>query len=806
MEPLGQGGMATVWLARDLKHDRLVAIKLLRPELAVPVGADRFASEIGIVAKLNHPNILGVLDSGVVQIDGVTAPYYVMPHVEGPSLAALLGRGETLEVNEALRLAAEVADALAFAHSRGVVHRDVKPGNILIQAGHALVADFGVAIALDAATIGGRHTTQGEVLGTPVYMSPEQASGATRVDGRSDIYSLGCVLYEMLSGDPPFTGNTPQAMIVAHLSEPPPPLASKRPGIAPALAAAVHRALEKQPSARYANAGEFRDTLEGLRASITIRRRWWPTAALVVAVAALFWWSPWRKRTSQAGPGSDIVVLLSGFRDRSGTMRAEAAVLDDALRKELQAVPGLRVIDAGDQPEVPVDTLRKRYQADWIIRGTLDEAGDSVGATVRVVNARNGAEVRSGITRQRAAGTLQSAAVALGPESLFGTVRYAIDSLLIDRWWLALGTDSATVDLRRRAEEIRVRSTDALATVGPRRMLEELAIADSLLALAGARSPSSALPPFARTRLGTFTAFATIAARQQFPDSTWLPPPVEALQRALPFAHATVHDAPEAPDSWFARADVYQWLFEETQEPAWRDSALADLRKASTIAVGRPDIWARRAGAEAQAGRWSEALFSAQQGEANDHLHTNAYELLYRRSVAELALGETERALESCRAGARSFPGSAYFLLCESEVLGYTSSDPAAAARLIALADSLTRHGRGDVAAVSLDGLRLLGAAILARAGLPDSASDIYDRTTARWRGLVDPVLLLDAAYARQELGDPDSALAIVARAVRQQPSVAPSVERSRWFLVLRRSPAFPDAVKGIAPSERRRS
>ena len=448
MEPLGQGGMATVWLARDLKHDRLVAIKLLRPELAVPVGADRFASEIGIVAKLNHPNILGVLDSGVVQIDGVTAPYYVMPHVEGPSLSALLSRGEKLEVNEALRLAAEVADALAFAHSRGVVHRDVKPGNILIQAGHALVADFGVAIALDAATMGGRSTMSGEILGTPVYMSPEQASGATRLDGRSDIYSLGCVLYEMLSGDPPFTGNTPQAMIVAHLSEPPPPLASKRPGISPAIAAAVHHALEKKPSDRYASAGEFRDALERLRTSIALRRRWWPTAALVVAVAAFFWWSPWRRRAGQAGPGGEMVVLLSGFRDRSGTMRAEGAALDDAMRLELQKVPGLKVIDVGDQPEVPADSLRKRYRADWIVRGSLDRIGDSVGATVRVIDASNGAEVRSGVLRQASPAALQPAATALGKKSLFASVRYPLDSVLRDRWLRELGPDSSTVALR----------------------------------------------------------------------------------------------------------------------------------------------------------------------------------------------------------------------------------------------------------------------------------------------------------------------------------------------------------------------
>ena len=452
MEPLGQGGMATVWLARDLKHDRLVAIKLLRPELGAPAGAERFASEIGIVAKLNHPNILGVIDSGIVQADGVSAPYYVMPHVEGPSLSALLARGEKLTVNEALRLAAEVADALAFAHSRGIVHRDVKPGNILIQAGHALVADFGVAIALDAATVGAKHRTlAGEIMGTPMYMSPEQASGATQLDGRSDIYSLGCVLYEMLAGDPPFTGNTPQSMIVAHLSTPPPPLASKCPDLPPGVAATVHRALEKEPGDRYATAGEFRDTLDQLRTSIVVRRKWWPTVALVAAVAALFLWSPWR-RASQARPGSETVVLLSGFRDRSGTMRPEAAALDDALRMELQGVPGLRVIDVGDQPEVPVDTLRKRYRADWIVRGSLDRFGDSVGATVRVLERpdRCGSEERvpaaavarrtAGVRRRARSRRASSAPCATGWTRCCWTTGC----------WRS-GPDSATSDLRQRA-------------------------------------------------------------------------------------------------------------------------------------------------------------------------------------------------------------------------------------------------------------------------------------------------------------------------------------------------------------------
>ena len=805
MEPLGQGGMATVWLARDLKHDRLVAIKLLRPELAVPVGADRFAREIGIVAKLNHPNILGVLDSGIVQVDGQSAPYYVMPHVEGPSLSALLSRGERLPVTEALRLAAEVADALDFAHSRGVVHRDVKPGNILIQAGHALVADFGVAIALDAVTVGRRHTTMaGEVLGTPVYMSPEQASGAARLDGRSDIYSLGCVLYEMLAGDPPFTGNTPQAMIVAHLGTPPPPLASRRPDIPPALAATVHRALEKLPADRYATAGQFRDALDRLRTPTIVRRGWWPAAAAAaVAVAALFWWSPWR-HASQAGPGGETVVLLSGFRDRSGTMRAEGAAIDDALRLELQKVPGLRVIDVSDQPEMPVDSIRKQHRADWIIRGALDRISDSVGATVRMLDASSGTEVRSSLLREASPAALPAAAPALGRRGLFATVRYTLDSVLLERWQQSLGTDSATAPLRQRARAIEARGTDALASVGPRRMLEELATADSLLAIAQRQSPASALPPYARARLGIATGFDVMAARQYFPDSTWLPQPADVFRKALPFAGEAVARAPGSADALFLRSRLYGWLLVATADPSWRDSALADLRKASTLAGGRADIWAMRAQVELQSGLWKEARFSAEQGEEADHLHTNAENLRYRRSLAEMALGEFDRARESCRSGARAFPGSPYFVPCEAEVLGRSSSKAADAVMVLTLADSADRNDDGTLPAIVPDELRLYAAAILFRAGHADSAARVYDRVVEGWQGAVDPVLLQDAVYARQELGDLDSALAIAARTVRLDPSAGPVMERLPWYQALRRHPGFPSAMKGIAPREAR--
>src|SRR2546426_3571302 len=213
---LGRGGMATVYLARDLKHDRPVALKVLRPELAASLGAERFLREIEVTAHLTHPNILPLLDSGRVD----ECLYYVTPYVEGESLRSRLNREKQLPVDEALRLATEVAGALDYAHRHQIVHRDIKPENILLEDGQAVVADFGIARALHAAE-GGNLTETGLALGTAAYMSPEQATGE-QVDGRSDIYSLGCVLYEMLAGIPPHTGPTAPAIIAQRFSQPTP--------------------------------------------------------------------------------------------------------------------------------------------------------------------------------------------------------------------------------------------------------------------------------------------------------------------------------------------------------------------------------------------------------------------------------------------------------------------------------------------------------------------------------------------------------------------------------------------------------
>ena len=261
---LGSGGMAIVYLARDCRHDRLVALKVLRPELAAAVGAERFLREIQITARLQHPNILPLYDSG--QVQGFL--FYVMPFVEGESLADLLGREPQLPLEQAVQIAREVAEALSVAHSHGIVHRDIKPQNILLTGGHAVVADFGIARAI--AEAGADKLTQtGMAVGTPAYMSPEQASGTEHIDARTDLYSLGCVLYEMLVGQPPFTGSTAQAIMARHSMEDVPALHIVRRSIPPELEQVVLCALEKSPADRFHTAAEFAAALQAVASGET---------------------------------------------------------------------------------------------------------------------------------------------------------------------------------------------------------------------------------------------------------------------------------------------------------------------------------------------------------------------------------------------------------------------------------------------------------------------------------------------------------------------------------------------------------
>ncbi len=254
---LGRGAVAIVYLARDRRYDRLVALKLLRPEVASATDARRFRREIAILARLYHPHILQLYDSGVLPAGaGAAGLFYAMPYVRGETLRQRMRREGQLPIADAVSIAGDVAEALAYAHGQGVVHRDVRPENILLESGHALVSDFGIAGVLERAG-GERLSASGIMLGVPAYTSPEQARGGIHLDGRSDVYSLGCVLYEMLAGEPPFTGASRATVLARHLEGVVPPLRTVCPGVSPGVERAIIRALAKRPEERFATADEF---------------------------------------------------------------------------------------------------------------------------------------------------------------------------------------------------------------------------------------------------------------------------------------------------------------------------------------------------------------------------------------------------------------------------------------------------------------------------------------------------------------------------------------------------------------------
>ena len=403
---LGRGGMATVYLARDLRHDRAVALKAWQPVVADVPGVERFLLEIRTTARLAHPHILPLLDSG--EADGLL--FYVMPYVEGESLRDRLARERQLPLADALRIAGEVADALNFAHSRGIVHRDIKPDNILFQGGHAVVADFGIARAFDQARAGGLTGT-GVAIGTPPYMSPEQATGSRDLDGRSDIYALGCVLYEMLAGVPPFVGPTAESLVHQHLAVDPPPVTALRPAVPPAVAEAVRRALAKAPADRFQTAAAFAGALEAeapprARAARGLRRRVAVPVAgavLLLVVAAVLAWHPWARRAGGDTGAANRVIVLPYDNETGdpalepvGRMTADWITEGLAQTGEVQFVPTLMVAQELSSPGARVgapDRLQRvarALEAGIAVSGSYYRQGDSLEFHSSVVDVGTG--------------------------------------------------------------------------------------------------------------------------------------------------------------------------------------------------------------------------------------------------------------------------------------------------------------------------------------------------------------------------------------------------------------------------------
>jgi eukaryotic-like serine/threonine-protein kinase len=399
---LGAGGMATVYIAHDIKHDRKVAIKVLKPELAAALGAQRFLQEIQVTANLQHPHILPLYDSG--SADG--ALFYVMPLVQGESLRDRLAREKLLSVDETIRIMQQVAGALDFAHRHGVIHRDIKPENILLQDGEALIADFGIALAL-AESGSDRLTGTGLSIGTVQYMSPEQATGERDLDARSDVYALGAVTYEMLAGEPPVTGPSQRAMIAKLMTERPTPLRVVRDVVPRSLDDAVMRALAKSPTDRFSSAREFASALTA--AAVPSRMRPRTFAVAVVAVLAVvgvsgayafarngFSRSAMSTSTAASTPASIKSIAVLPLDNYSGDSTQEyfAEGMTDELTAALATISQLRVTSRGSAMQFqgksrpPTPQIAKTLDVDAVVEGSVSRSGDKVRITAQLIDAR----------------------------------------------------------------------------------------------------------------------------------------------------------------------------------------------------------------------------------------------------------------------------------------------------------------------------------------------------------------------------------------------------------------------------------
>jgi serine/threonine-protein kinase len=403
---IGAGGMATVYLATDAKHDRKVALKVLNPDLAAVLGPDRFPREIRIVAQFHHPHILSLYDSG----ESAGFLYYVMPLVEGESLRQRMRRDRQMPVGDAVRILREIVDALAYAHQHGIVHRDIKPDNVMLEGRHAVVTDFGVAKAVTAAG-GEKLTTVGVAVGTPTYMAPEQAMGQVDVDHRSDLYAVGVLGYEMLTGKPPFDGPTAQAILSAHVLEDPPHLRDLRPAVPPVLGDALRRCLAKDPADRWQSAEELLAQLElvgttpsgGVTPTDTrpvnvtsarqaVRRRSWIAGIVAAVVLAGGGLSGWLLGVGRGEKGIQRIAVLP-IEDISG----QDAVFVDGMHAALtSALSGIGTVGVAPRSTMmayktasrSTREIAQELDLDAVVETTVFRAGEIMRINVQFVDPR----------------------------------------------------------------------------------------------------------------------------------------------------------------------------------------------------------------------------------------------------------------------------------------------------------------------------------------------------------------------------------------------------------------------------------
>jgi len=797
---LGRGGMATVYLAQDLKHGRPIALKVLRPELAAALGPGRFLREIEIAARLTHPNILPLHDSG--EAGGLL--YYVMPYVDGESLRSRLAREGPLPLDQALEIAREVASALGYAHEHGVVHRDIKPENVLLESGHAVVADFGVARAVWELA-GDRLTETGIAVGSPAYMSPEQAGAEERLDGRSDIYALGCVLYEMLVGEPPFTGPTPRAVAAKHLRQSVPSARITRPGVPAAVDRVIRTALAKVPADRFSDAAHFAAALAACAGQPGRRlapRRW--TGVVVAAaltVAAGRWaWARWSGSPSLPVPAArldptHVAVLYFEDLSEGRTLRHVAGGLTEDLIDQLGQVDALRVISSSGvaayrERSVPLDSIARTLGVGTIVTGSVGRSADRLRVAVRLIDAANGNQLRSQ-TLERPWGDLfvLRDAVAqqvsrflreeLGQEVQLRQRRAATGS--VAAWELVQRAQRQWDDARALRVSGDEGGADALLATG-----------DSLLARAEAYDPAWVEPVLLRGWLAAERA-SLLGVGSGAPRPFWIRVGLEHAERALARRPA-YPPALELQGTLLAK----QWLLTQAGGGAGAvDAAERDLRAAAVPAnPSQGRAWSALSQLLQARGKVAEANLAAERAYRADAFLRDAAEIVYRLYYTSSDLDRQADALRWCSEGRARFPGDWRFAYCQLAMLLWPGGERPDVDRAWGLVADLERLSTPADRAAYTPRWHLLVAGVLARAGRPDSARAVIGRSRAAAPN--DPEMDYNEAVARTLLGERARALSLLGSYLKAMPQVRDYLGADPAFRGLRDDPRFQALIRPL--------
>jgi serine/threonine-protein kinase len=783
---IGQGGMAVVFRARDRRHDRSVALKVLRPELATAVGPDRFLREIQIVAALTHPNILTLIDSG--EVDGL--PFYVMPYVEGESLRDRLDRERQLPLEEAIQITLEVAGALGHAHALGIVHRDVKPENVLLEAGHAVVSDFGIAHAVTEAGAE-RLTGTGIAIGTPAYMSPEQAAGGVEIDRRADVYSLGCMLYEMLAGEPPFAGPSPSAILAKHVSAPVPSVRIVRPQVPERVERVIQRALAKVPADRFPScaglAEALRDAASRPDAQPLPWRRWMGVGLGAAAVVAAVLLS--RDGAPAAGPSlARVAVLYLRPQPPSPELEGLADALTELVIDELGQVAALEVLPPGAvQPfragapslEAVVRTLR----AGVVVEGTVDSSSSRLRSTVRIIE---GATLRQLASRSLERPVASPEARAELARDLAGFVRARVGLEVRRRRDDREAPSGEVLDLVRRAEELADQAA-AIDQLGePANALRKLEEADSVLQRAAAVAPAWGRIPVDRGWLAR-TRGLLLLNEARVADA------VACFRDGM--AHADRALAGQADDA--AALELrgtlqmhLAWLG-DPGAGARRDSAERDLRRAVALAPHRARAWYYLSSVLQERGLMAEAAVAASRAYREDAFVEEGPPVLQTLHFTALELGWSDSASHWCEEGKRRFPRDVRLAECRLTTLGWygaSRADASAAWRELSAIEAADSTGMLRQSATYR---RAMVAAVLARAGLVDSAQAVMARVRRGEQPGEAPLLDYYEAFVRTLAGDHDGALRLLERQLERAPETVDQIATTRWFSSLRADPRF---------------